>query len=279
MTPPKLALFEKLEIYLSLKIFRLWVKIRNFWVPKKTSICHLFTLWIWKHAGKVRVKGVFEIQINIWGKKSSWGPDLGHNTGFWGISNAYVAECRKISRRRRNMVESAFESWWFIFLRPKKILVIRTHPEELRVLEYIAYTWIYTNSSQQWGQQMLTKWYLDAWDFLELPRTESKAFEGSKTAFEGSKTVFSTLIWCFIVSDKVKIFCVCVWIHTFSTKSTKSLNVLILSEALSHPMRVLDTFLERSKVLLWVLESPMSVPDIYGTLGQHQSVDLIDDYN
>ena len=36
MTPPKNAFFEKLEIHLFVKIFRLRVKIRNFWVPKNS---------------------------------------------------------------------------------------------------------------------------------------------------------------------------------------------------------------------------------------------------
>ena len=57
------------------------------------------------------------------------------------------------------MVDSAFESWWSILSDPKKIFVIRTHPEELHVLKCITSTHISTNFSQQWGQQMLTKCY------------------------------------------------------------------------------------------------------------------------
>ena len=44
ITPPKIALYEKLEIYLLGKIFSLRVKIRNFWVLNKTCISHLFTI-------------------------------------------------------------------------------------------------------------------------------------------------------------------------------------------------------------------------------------------
>ena len=33
-----MAIFEKLEIHVLMKIFHLWVKIRNFWVPQKTPI-------------------------------------------------------------------------------------------------------------------------------------------------------------------------------------------------------------------------------------------------
>ena len=78
---------------------------------------------------------------------------------FWGFANAYVSKCRNITRCRRNMVDSAFESWWSILSDPKKIFVIRTHPEELHVLKCITSTHISTNFSQQWGQQMLTKCY------------------------------------------------------------------------------------------------------------------------
>ena len=78
---------------------------------------------------------------------------------FWGFASAYVSKCRKITRCRRNMVDSAFESWWSILSDPKKIFVIRTHPEELHVLKCVSNTHISTNFSHQWGQQMMTKCY------------------------------------------------------------------------------------------------------------------------
>ena len=81
------------------------------------------------------------------------------DTGFWGFSSTYVSKCRSITRRRRDMVDSAFESWGSIFLNLKKILIVRTHPEELRVIKCISSTHISTNFSQQWGQRMLTKCY------------------------------------------------------------------------------------------------------------------------
>ena len=96
---------------------------------------------------------------SIWGRKSSWGPDPPENYAFWGFASAYVSKCRKITRCRRNMVDSAFESWCSILSDPKKIFVIRTHPEELHALKCISSTDISTNFSQQWGQQMLTKCY------------------------------------------------------------------------------------------------------------------------
>ena len=49
---PKIALFEKLKIYIFVEIFRLRVKIRNFWAPNKTPICHLLTLSIWARTDK-----------------------------------------------------------------------------------------------------------------------------------------------------------------------------------------------------------------------------------
>ena len=79
---------------------------------------------------------------------------------FCGLWSTYVSKCKNITRRRRNMVDSAFESWWSIFSIPKKILVIRTHPEELRVIKCITITHISTNFSQQYGQRMLTKGHL-----------------------------------------------------------------------------------------------------------------------
>ena len=78
---------------------------------------------------------------------------------FWGFENAYVSKCKNITRCHRNMVDSAFGSWWSTLLDPKKILIIRTHPEELHVLQCISSTHISTNFSQQWVQQMLTKYY------------------------------------------------------------------------------------------------------------------------
>ena len=85
----------------------------------------------------------------IWGRKSSWGPDFPENHAFWGFTTTYVSKCRNIPRCRRNMVDSAFESWCSILSDPKKIFVIRTHPEELHVLKYISSTDISTNFSQQ----------------------------------------------------------------------------------------------------------------------------------
>ena len=46
ITPPKTAIFEKSIFDVFVKISRLWVKIRNFWVPKKTPDPHLYTLQI-----------------------------------------------------------------------------------------------------------------------------------------------------------------------------------------------------------------------------------------
>ena len=43
------------------------------------------------------------------------------------------------------MVDSALESWWFIFLSSEKILVIRTHPEELHVVKWARNTQISTD--------------------------------------------------------------------------------------------------------------------------------------
>ena len=80
-------------------------------------------------------------------------------TLLWGFASAYVSKCRNITRCRRNMVDSAFKSWWSILSDPNKIFVIRTHPEELHVLKYISSLHICTDFSQQWGQQMLAKCY------------------------------------------------------------------------------------------------------------------------
>ena len=86
--------------------------------------------------------------IYIWGRKLSSTHDFGTKGYFWGFANAYVSKCR--NRRRRNMVDSAFKSWWSIFSDPQKILVIRTHPEELHVLKCIGNTRISTIFSKQW---------------------------------------------------------------------------------------------------------------------------------
>ena len=95
----------------------------------------------------------------IWGTKSSCHTGYRQDARYWGFSTTYVSKCKNITRRLRNMVDSAFESWWSIFLNPKKILVIRTHPEELHVLKCITSTHISTDFSQPWSQQMLTKCY------------------------------------------------------------------------------------------------------------------------
>ena len=99
------------------------------------------------------------MRICIWGRKLSCDSGKLQDTVFWGFSNTSISKCKRITRRRRNMVDSAFESWWSIFLNTKKILVIRTHPEELRVIKCISSTHISSNFSQQWGQRMLTKCY------------------------------------------------------------------------------------------------------------------------
>ena len=57
---------------------------------------------------------------DIWGRKSSWYMWKSVDVAFWGFWNTYVSKRRKISRRRRNIVDSVFESWWFIFLKFKK---------------------------------------------------------------------------------------------------------------------------------------------------------------
>ena len=102
---------------------------------------------------------IFTPLLSRWGRKSSWHPDFPENPSFWAFASAYVSKCRNITRCHRNMVDSAFESWWSILSDPKKIFVIRTHPEELHVLKCISSTHISTNFSQQCGQQMLTKCY------------------------------------------------------------------------------------------------------------------------
>ena len=80
---------------------------------------------------------------------------------IWGFLNTYVSKWRNISGCRRTMVDSALESWWFILLSSEKILVIRTHPEELHVVKCARHTHISTHSDPHRGQQMLTKCYVD----------------------------------------------------------------------------------------------------------------------
>ena len=87
--------------------------------------------------------------VYIWGKKSSSTPDLGDNYAFWGFASVYVSKCRNITRCHRNMVDSAFKSWWSILSEPNKIFVIRTHSEELHALKCISSTDLSTNFSQQ----------------------------------------------------------------------------------------------------------------------------------
>ena len=93
-------------------------------------------------------------------KTPVWYIGIIHDIAFWALSKAYVSKCRNITRYRRNMVYSAFESWSFIFLNFEKTFVIRTHPEELRVVKCAHNTRISTHFYPQWGQPMLTKYYL-----------------------------------------------------------------------------------------------------------------------
>ena len=97
------------------------------------------------------------IGVYIWGKKLNWYTQYWQDASFWGFSSTYLSKRKNITRRLRNMVDSAFESWWSIFSNHIKILAIRTHPEELRVIKCASSTHICTNFSQQWGQRMLTK--------------------------------------------------------------------------------------------------------------------------
>ena len=92
-------------------------------------------------------------------------------------------------------------------------------------------------------------------------------FKTNNRAFRRSKTVSNIPIGCIIASDTNKLtefvdFVEKLWIYT------KTRKMLTLSEAMRHPMRILDTVLERPKVLLLVLESPGIVPGIYVLLGQ-----------
>ena len=91
---------------------------------------------------------------SIWGRKSSSHPDFLQNDAFWGFAKAYISKCRNITRCRRNMADGAFESFWSILFDPKKIFVIRTHPEELHVLKCLSNTRISTIFSEQWDQQI-----------------------------------------------------------------------------------------------------------------------------
>ena len=63
-----------------------------------------------------------------------------HDIGFWRLWKVYSSKCRNINRRLGNMADSALENWWFIFLSSEKILVIRTHPEELHVVKWTTIT-------------------------------------------------------------------------------------------------------------------------------------------
>ena len=68
-------------------------------------------------------------------KTPDWYIGMIHDIAFWALSKAYVSKSRNITKHRRNMVYSAFESWSFIFLNFEKTFVIRTHPEELHVVK------------------------------------------------------------------------------------------------------------------------------------------------
>ena len=122
--------------------------------PSTTSSSKVISLWRYAYFGFCKLTSKY-----IWGKKSSWGLDLPGKAFLWGFLSAYVSKCRNITRCHRNMVDSAFKSWWSILSDPNKIFVIRTHPEELHVLKYISSLHICTDFSQQWGQQMLAKCY------------------------------------------------------------------------------------------------------------------------
>ena len=104
------------------------------------------------------------------------------NASFWGFLNTCVSECRKISRRRRNIVDSAFESWWFIFLSSEKILVIRTHTQELHVVKCAPNTQISAHFGPHWGQHNYVDKVLPKVTgvFLWLSKTKSMTFWCSK---------------------------------------------------------------------------------------------------
>ena len=127
----KWCTFERHEWHL-IFLFHIQNSCWFYWIVSnaKNTVLGYRKRWIWKFIHIV--SQIFNIKIHvfsyIWGKKSSWHPDLPGNTAFWGFENAYVSKCRNITRCHRNMVDSAFESWWSIFSDPKKIFVIRTHP-------------------------------------------------------------------------------------------------------------------------------------------------------
>ena len=73
---------------------------------------------------------------------------------------------RKLAEEGLNIIQIYGRNWFRlsmpqdrIFFNEKFFDVIRTHPEELRVIKCISSTHIYTNFSQPWGQRMLTKCY------------------------------------------------------------------------------------------------------------------------
>ena len=43
-------------------------------------------------------------------QEATLGPAFGEHAFFWQFSNAYPSKCRNITRRRRNMIDSAFEN-------------------------------------------------------------------------------------------------------------------------------------------------------------------------
>ena len=111
----------------------------------------------------------------------------------------------------------------------QKIFVIRTHPEELRVLKCISSTHISTNFSQQWGQQMLNKCYPTSKGmFLWLSNTTSMTFGRSKT-------LSNILIWCLIALDEINNLCDFLdfveklWIHPQTHKIILSQVIRIMS--------------------------------------------------
>ena len=161
------------------------------------------------------------------------------------------------------MVNSAFESWGSIFLNPKKILIVRTHPEELRVIKCISSTHISTNFSQQWGQQMLTKCY---------PTSQgcSCDFQRLKVWPLGVPKPYRTSSYDVPSLLKRSTVCVIFWILWNQTQTQK---VLVSSETMRHRMRMFDMVLERPKVLLLVLENPRNIPVILGNTWS-TSVDL-----
>ena len=93
--------------------------------------------------------------------------------------------------------------------------------------------------------------------FLGLSRIKS-------ITFRHSKTLSNILIRCLIAHDKINTlndfvdFVGKLWIET------QTQNILILSEAMRHRMRMFDTVLERLKVILLILESPRNIPVILG---------------